>query len=194
MKIVIQSVVVGAALALLIAPFTLAQPRPELRDAGSKLRDEAVSGHEYLLYQRLARDRANVTYHQYTRPAPQITPHQAKEAAVQIRKDLMASDKALGQLQAAHAREQEVAKLIESIEKHHAKAHEACDMLEEECAKDDSDHARCATCCTDMWKEIDAARADSGKLLKLLKIGPSEPPNKPDAKVDAAAKKPSAKR
>ena len=107
---------------------------------------------------------------------------------MQIRKDLTASDKALAKLKAAHAREQEVARLIESIEKHHAKAHEACDMLEEECAKEDSDHAACATCCTDMWKELDAAKADTEKLFKLLKIETLEPPKKPDAKAGAARK------
>jgi len=193
MKTVMKSLITAAALILLITPLSYAQPRPELRDAGSKLRDEAVSGHEYLMYQRLARDRANITYHQYTRPAPQITPQQSKEAAVQIRKDLTASDKALAKLKAAHAKEQEVAKLIESIEKHHAKAHEACDMLEEECAKEDGDHAACATCCTDMWKELDSARVDTEKLLKLLKMEPMEPPTKSNPKADAA-RKPAAKK
>jgi len=193
MKTAMKSLVAGTVLVLSLATSASAQPRPELRDAGSKARDEAVSGHEYLMYQRLARDRANITYHQYTRPAPQITPPQAKQAAAQIRKDLTASDQALARLKAVHAREQEVAKLVESIEKYHAKAREACDMLEEECAKDDADHAACATCCTDMWKELDAAKADSEKLLKLMKIAPLDPPTKPDAKA-AAAKKASTKK
>jgi hypothetical protein len=192
MKTAMKGFFVGAVLALLSVPFAYAQPRPELRDAGSKMRDEAVSGHEYLMYQRLARDRANITYHQYTRPAPMITPHQAKEAATQIRKDLTASDEALARLKTAHAKEPEVVKLIESIEKHHAKAHEVCGMLEEECAKEHGDHVVCATCCADMWKEIDAAKSDTEKLFKLLKIDTLEPPKKPDAK--AAAKKPAAKK
>ena len=193
MKTAMKSLVAGTVLVLSLATSASAQPRPELRDAGSKARDEVVSGHEYLMYQRLARDRANITYHQYTRPAPQITPPQAKQAAAQIRKDLTASDQALARLKAVHAREQEVAKLVESIEKHHAKAHEACDMLEEECSKEDGDHAACAACCTDMWKEIDAARADTEKLFKLLKIDELQPPEKPAAKA-ATAGKPSAKK
>ena len=183
-----KSLVSGAVLALLAVPFASAQaPRPELRDAGSKMRDEAISGHEYLMYQRLARDRAEITYHQYTRPAPTITPHQAKEAVVQVRKDLTASDKALAALKAAHAKEPEVVKLIESIEKHHVKAHEVCGMAEEECSKEHGDHVVCATCCADMWKELDAAKADTDKLFKLLKIDKLEPPKAP-AKADTAKK------
>src|SRR5579872_3509432 len=93
MKAAMKTLAVGAFVALLSVPFAYGQPRPELRDAGSKMRDEAVSGHEYLMYQRLARERAELTYHQYTRPAPVITPHEAKQAAAQIRKDLTASDR-----------------------------------------------------------------------------------------------------
>src|SRR5262245_48750313 len=193
MKTAMKSLVVSAVLALLAAPMAYAQPRPELRDAGSKMRDEAISGHEYLMYQRLARDRAEITYHQYTRPAPTITPHQAQAAVVQVRKDLKASDEALARLKAAHAKEPEVVKLIESIEKHHAKAHEVCGMLEEECTKEHGDHVVCATCCADMWKEIDAAKADTDKLFKLLKIDKLEPPTKPGSKTETA-KKPAAKK
>jgi len=41
-------------------------------------------------------------------------------------------------------------------------------------------------CCSDMWHEIDAAKADMTKLLKLLKIDKLEVPPK---KAAAAAKK-----
>jgi len=191
MKTAMKGFFAGAALALLAVPFTYAQaPRPELRDAGSKMRDEAISGHEYLMYQRLARDRAEITYHQYTRPAPVITRQQAKQAVVQAREDLSMSDAALAKLKAAHAKEPEVVKVIESIEKHHAAAHEACNMLEEHASKEDADHGACSECCADMWKELDAAKADTDKLFKLLKI---QPPKMPAAKTDTA-KKPAAKK
>ena len=63
-------------------------------------------------------------------------------------------------------------------EKGHAQAHAVCGMLEEECSKKDTDHVMCAQCCSDMWHELDAAKADTDKLFKMLKIANLEPPAK----------------
>src|SRR5437762_11902230 len=139
---------------------------PTVRDAGSKMRDEAITGHEYRAYQRAAQEKSQTLYHRYSyapSPAqpqaqqqPLVSPQRAKEVAGEIRKDLKTSDAALARLKTAHAKEAEVVKVIDSIEKHHAKAHEVCGMLEEECIKEHGDHAVCGQCCADMWHELDA--------------------------------------
>ena len=159
---------------------------PTIRDAGSKMRDEAITGHEYRAYQRYAQEKAQTLYHRYsyapaqpqTPQQPLVSPQRAKEVAGEIRKDLKASDAALARLKANHAKEPEVVKLIDGIEKHHAKAHEVCGMLEEECAKEQSDSSVCSHCCAEMWHELDTAKADTEKLFKMLKIDTLEPPKK----------------
>lgn len=151
---------------------------PAVRDAGSKMRDEAITGHEYRAAERAAQERAQTLYYYYAQPKPIITREHATEVVGAIRKDLTASDKALAKLKAAHAKEPEVVKLIESIEKHHAAAHEVCGMAEEECAKEHGDHVMCSECCASMWHELDAAKADTEKLFKMLKIQNLEPPKK----------------
>jgi hypothetical protein len=166
-----------------------AQFDPLVRDAGSKMRDEAISGHEYRARERYAQQHAQTLYYYYTRPQPQITPQKAKEVAGEIRKNLSESDKLLAKIKTAHAKEPEVVKLIDSIEKHHAKAHEVCGMLEEECTKEHGDHVVCAQCCSDMWHELDAAKADTDKLFKMLKIEELPPPAKKVGTPQKAAPK-----
>ena len=94
----------------------------------------------------------------------------------------------MAKLKANHAKEPEVVKLIDNISKHHAKAHEVCGMLEEECVKEHGDHNVCAQCCADMWSELDAAKADTEKLFKMLNIKELEPPKKPEPKKTDAKK------
>jgi hypothetical protein len=160
------------------------------------MRDEAITGHEYRAYQRSAQEKSQTLYHRYSYAPPQaqaqhqplVSPQRAKEVAGEIRKDLKASDAALAKLKAAHAKEPEVVKVIDSIEKHHAKAHEVCGMLEDECIKEHSDHNVCSQCCADMWHELDAAKGDTDKLFKMLKIDSLEPPKKVEATKDAPKK------
>jgi hypothetical protein len=171
---------------------------PTVRDAGSKMRDEAITGHEYRAYQRYAQEKAQTLYHRYSytpaQPQPQVphqplvSPQRAKEIAGEIRKDLKTSDAALARLKTAHAKEPEVVKVIDSIEKHHAKAHEVCGMLEEECIKEHGDHNVCTQCCADMWHELDLAKADTDKLFKMLKIESLDAPKKMEAKKDGSRK------
>lgn len=156
--------------------------------ADHKLRGDYLRSNEARTYQQHAQDRAKMLYYEYSQPKPQISGQEAKEAAGAIRNDLTTSDKALAKLKAAHAKEPEVVKLIESIEKHHATAHEVCGMLEEECLKEHGDHVVCSDCCSQMWHEFDAAKADTDKLLKMLKIDKLEPPKKVEAKKDAPKK------
>ena len=110
----------------------------------------------------------------------------AKALVVGIKKNLSDADKALDKMKADPeiAKNKEAVALIDSIKKHHAKAYEVCGMAEEACEKHHPDAGEDPTihdCCSDMWHEIDAAKADMTKLLKLLKIDKMDPPPKKGA-------------
>lgn len=167
----------GLALAalFLVLPGAFAQNN-QVRDAGSKIRDGGMA-HGVQMYQGHAQNRSQILYY-YSQSQQPIPKAEAKELVTGIKTDLTAADKALAKLKAEHAKEPEVVKLITSIEKHHAKAHEVCGMAEEQCLKEHGDHAVISDCCSEMWHEVDAARAETAKLLKLLKIENLEPPKK----------------
>lgn len=173
----------AGACALLLSQPILAQ----VRDAGSKIRGEAIAGHEVQTYQRHAQDRAQILYY-HAQPQQPIPKQEAKELVAGIRNDLTVSDKALAKIKAEHAKEPEVVKQIELIEKHHAKARANCDMADQECLKDKCDNAVVGNCCSEMWHEMNAAQVETQKLLKMLKIDKLEPPKKVDAKKDATKK------
>jgi len=156
--------------------------------ADHKITGDAFRHNQVQTYQQHAQDRAQTLYYYYAEPKPQITKQEAKEVVGAIRKDLKLSDKALADLKAAHAKEPEIVKQIELIEKHHAKAHEVCGMAEEECSKEHGDHVVCAECCSNMWHELDAAKAETAKLFKMLKIEKLNPPKKVEAKKDVPKK------
>ena len=162
----------------------------------SKVLGEAMQGHEVQTYQRHAQERAQILYY-YSQPQQSVpavqspTPFtivQAKELVTGIKKDLAASDAALAKIKVERAKEPEVLKQIALIEKHHAKAHEVCGMAEEHCLKEHGDHVMVANCCSDMWHEIDAAKVETTKLLKMLKIEKLEAPKKIESKTPAVAK------
>jgi hypothetical protein len=154
-------------------------------DAGRKIRGDDQQGHNTQMYQRHAQDRSQTLYY-YSQSQQPIPKAEAKELVTGIQKDLTASDKALAKLKAEHAKEPEAMKLIASIEKHHAKAHEVCGMAEEHCLKEHGDHVVIGDCCSEMWHEIDAARTETAKLLKLLKIEKLEPPKNVTPKKEAS--------
>ena len=153
--------------------------------ARNKSLGEAMQGHQHAAYQQAAQARAQIIYYnaQSTEPTPVA---ETKEMVVAIRKDLKASDSALAKLKAAHAKEPEVVKQIALIEKYHAKAHEACGMAEEACAKEHADQTIVGSCCSTMWHELDAAQVETQKLLKMLKIEKLEPPKKVETVKPAA--------
>ena len=166
----------------------------QLRDAGSKIRGDALSGHELQSSQRHAQERSQTLYY-YSQSKEPLPKQEAKELVGGIKKDLTAADKALAKLKAEHAKEPEVLKQIALIEKHQARAHEACGMAEEQCAKEHGDHVALCDCCTDMWHELDAAQVETQKLLKMLKIEKLPVPKRstdakaaPDKKADAKKK------
>lgn len=160
----------------------------QLRDAGSKIRGDALSGHELQSAQRHAQERSQTLYY-YSQSKEPLPKQEAKELVGGIKKDLTASDKALAKLKAEHAKEPDVLKQIALIEKHQARAHEVCGMAEEQCAKEHGDHVAICDCCTDMWNELDAAQVETQKLLKMLKIEKLPVPKKStDTKSDAKKK------
>jgi hypothetical protein len=167
------------ALCIIVASqFASAQ---QFNPARVKALGEAMQGHELDSYQRLGQQRAQTLYY-YAQTKEPIPMAEAKELASGFKKDLAAADTALAKLKTAHAKEPEVVKLIEVIEKHHAKAHQVCGMLEEACMKEHGDHVVVGNCCSDMWHELEAAQTETKKLLKMLKIEKLEPPKKVEAK------------
>ncbi len=157
-------------------------------DAGAKIRGDAWNGGRVQTYQRHAQERSQMLYYYSPTQSPVSKP-EAKELAVEIRKDLTAADKSLAKLKADHAKEPEVVKQIALIEKHHTRAHEVCGMAEEHCLKEHGDHVMIADCCSDMWHELDAAQVETRKLLKMLKIEKLPVPKKStDKKVAADTK------
>jgi hypothetical protein len=138
-------------------------------------------GHQVQSNQQHAQDQAQTLYHHVQTKEP-IAKDDAKELIAAMKKDLAAADKALATLKAEHEKNKDAVALIDSIKKHHAKAHEQCGMAEEACGKPDGDKVVVGDCCSEMYFELEAAKADTQKLLKLLKIEKLEPPKKPAAK------------
>ncbi len=181
MRLISSAIVLGVMLMSLSSG--VAQNTGSL-DAGRKIRDGGVA-HGIDMYQRHAQDRTQVLYY-YSQSQQPVPKAEAKVLVSGIRSDLTASDKALETLKAAHAKDPEVMKVIAAIEKHHAKAHEVCNMAEEHCLKEHGDHVVIGDCCSEMWHEIDAARAETKKLLHMLKIDKLEVPKKvPGKKADS---------
>lgn len=168
--------------ALVLVPAALMAQVPD--PSRVKALDQALAGHSAQTYQRHARENAHILY--YYSQAPQPMPvAEAKAVVTTVQQNLTAADKALAKLKAEHAKEPEVLKLIATIEKHHAKAHEACGMASEHCLKEHPDQKGIANCCTAMWTELTAAEKETEKLLKLLKFEKLEPP-KANAATPAA--------
>ena len=167
-------------LALLTAT-SFAKDEPYLRA------DHKMLGHQLESSQRHAQEQAQTLYYYGRAPQP-VQKHEAKELVDAVRKDLATANKALAALQAEYAKNKAAIELIDSIKKHHAKAEELCGMAEEACLKEPAESGEVADCCTDMYHEMEAARADTQKLLKLLKIEKLEPPKKSGEKNPAPKK------
>lgn len=143
--------------------------------------DHKMLGHQVQSNQQHAQDQAQTLYH-YGQAKQPLPKDEAKDLVAGMRKDLAAADKALAALKAEFAKNKEAVDLIESIKKHHAKAHEVCGMAEEACTKEPPEKGAAADCCSDMYHELEAAKAETAKLLKSLKIEKLEAPKKPAAK------------
>lgn len=139
--------------------------------------DHKILGHQAQSYQQHAQDKAQTLYY-YSQAQQPILKTEAKELVEGVRKDLKTSEAALVKLQAEYAKNKEAVDLIESIRKHYAKAHAQCGMIDEACAKPDTDKVVVGDCCSEMYHELEAAKSETDKLLKSLKIGKLEPPRK----------------
>jgi hypothetical protein len=177
MKSMKAAIVIGAALFVSGAVAHAQQDQPYFHAGWKMLGAQAFQGQQH------AQDRAQQLY--YYNQIPKTVPKShddAKALVAGIKKDLADSDKALDKLKAEVAKNKDAVALIDSIKKHHAKAHEVCGMAEEICMKHhEGEDAALGDCCSDMWHEIDAAKADTTKLLKLLKIDKLEVPPKKGA-------------
>ncbi|MCX7420640.1 MAG: hypothetical protein NT013_14030 [Planctomycetia bacterium] len=58
-------------------------------------------------------------------------------------------------------------------------------MAEEQCEKEHGDHVAICDCCAAMWTEVDAAKVETEKLLKMLKIDKLPIPKKSTEKKAA---------
>ena len=179
---------ISRLLPLSVALLLLGSMSVPAQNAASRARGDAAGnyqiwGHQVQTYQGHAQDRSQILYH-YSRAQEPLPKEEAKELVTGIRADLTAADKALAKLKAEHAKEPEVVKQIAIVEKHHARAHEVCGMAEEHCLKEHGDHVAIADCCRDMWTELDAAQAETQKLLKMLKIEKLPTPKKADKQAD----------
>src|SRR5262245_47451820 len=143
--------------------------------------DHKMLGHRIQSSQEHAQRQAQTLYYhsQVQQPVPK---DDAKELVATMKKELAAADKALTRLKADVEKNKEAVELIESIKKHHANAHEQCGMAEEACSKPDGDKVVIGDCCSEMYFELEAAKAETEKLLKILKIGKLEQPKKPAPK------------
>lgn len=153
------------------------------QDAGSKIRDGGVAhgmAHTVAMNQRHVQDRSQIL--QYHIEAQQTIPKDiAHEMVVGIKKDLAASDKALAGLKMTYAKNTDAVKLIDSIMKHHATTQTACNTVEEHVLKDNGDHVAVSEGCSTMWHEVEAAKVETTKLLKLLKLDKLPTPKKAPA-------------
>jgi hypothetical protein len=144
-------------------------------------------GHQTQSYQQHAQDKAQTLYY-YSQAQQPVPKTEAKDLLEGMRKDLKKSEAALAKLQAEFAKNKDAIELIDSIRKHHEKATEMCGMAEEACAKEEGDNVVVGDCCSEMYHEMEAAKADTQKLLKMLKIEKLEPPKKTAAKPGSPKK------
>ena len=134
-------------------------------DAGAKARGEVTSS---ATFQRHAQDYSRMMYNsQQIQPA--AAPAVVEKQAATVKENLTKSDEGLKAVKAAHAKDAEVVKLVDSILKHHANAASHCDMVAECCKKGDGP-GKIADCCVDIHDELEAAKKDMDKLTKHLKI------------------------
>ncbi len=146
-------------------------------DASAKIRGEVTSS---ATYQRHAQDYSRMMYYsQQIQPA--APPAVVEKQAASVKENLTKSDEALKAVKAAHPKDPEVVKLVDSILKHHASAAAHCDMVGECCKKGDGP-GKIADCCVDMHEELEAAKKDMDQLMKHLKIAELPIPKKQPAK------------
>ena len=151
----------------------------DLSDATRKFRGD-YGTHQSRTYNRHAQDYTRFLYH-----APQLQPAAPlpvlQEQAKAVRQNTTKASDALKDVKAAHPKDAEAAKLVESIQKHYANVLTHCDMLDD-CCKTKDATGKLAACCVDIHAELEAAQLETDKLMKHLKVEPLAVPKKAAAK------------
>ncbi len=171
------SAIVGVA--ALMAVFA-GQSAPAQDGAGAKFKGHVNNFWEAQGWQNHAQDYSRTMYYsQQIQPA--ASPAVVEKQAATVKEDLAKSDEALKAVKAAHAKDPEAVKLVDSILKHHANAAAHCNMVQE-CCKKSEEPGKIADCCVDIHDELEAAKAEMAKLKKHLKIEELPIPKKQAAK------------
>jgi hypothetical protein len=166
---------VAALMAVLAGQSAFAQD-----GASAKFKGNVTNFWEAQGWQRHAQDYSRTMYYsQQIQPA--APPAVVEKQAATVKEDLAKSDEALKALKAAHSKDPEAVKLVDSILKHHANAAVHCNMVQE-CCKKAEGPGKIADCCVDIHDELEAAKADMEKLKKHLKIVELPVPKKQAAK------------
>ena len=166
----------AALVALTLVSSVFAQ---DLSDATRKFRGD-YGTHQSQTYNRHAQDYTRFMYN-----APQLQPAAPlpvlQEQAKAVRQNTTKASEALKDVKAAHPKDAEAAKLVESIQKHYANVLTHCDMLDD-CCKNKDATGKLADCCVDIHHELEAAQLETDKLMKHLKVEPLAVPKKAAAK------------
>ncbi len=165
----VGSLVLGLALVLTGTMAAQAQ------NAASQARGDAHGNYEFeahrvQTHQMHARDYAGIIYQQGQVKTP-LPPEETAEYVGSVKQSIAAANKALDKLAAAHAKDEVVKKSVEKIKGFHKSALAHCGTCEDHCKKPvEGSKAAVAACCVDMVKDLDAAQAETAKLMKHLKI------------------------
>ena len=166
----------AALVALTLVSSAFAQ---DLSDATRKFRGD-YGTNQSSTYNRHAQDYTRFMYN-----APQLQPAAPlpvlQEQAKAVRQNTTKASDALKDVKAAHPKDAEAAKLVESIQKHYANVLTHCDMLDD-CCKNKDATGKLADCCVDIHHELEAAQLETDKLMKHLKVEPLAVPKKVPAK------------
>lgn len=183
----IRSLMLGAALVLTATLTAQAQ------NAASQARGDAHGTYEFQAHrlhthQTHARDYAGIIFQQEQVKTP-LPPEEKLEYVASVKQSITSANKALEKLEAAHPKDEVVKKSVEKIKALHKSALKHCDMCEGACKKPaEGSKDVISACCVDMVKDLDAAQAETEKLMKHLKIEKLTPLKK-GATAEAPKKK-----
>jgi len=121
---------------------------------------------------RHARDYSRDIY-RYSRQAEIISPQVARAEVQNLGRNINLAKKEIAVVRNGFEGNKEVISALAAIDKHIAKAAETHKKLHEECAKDAPDGHMCASCCSDITKELDKALAEHAALIRKLEGKPA---------------------
>ncbi len=163
----------------------------QAQNAASQARGDAhgtyqFEAHRVYTHQTHARDYSQIVFQQ-GQLKEGLPPAETQEYVGAIKKSITSADKSLDKLQAAHPKDEAVKKSVDKIKKLHKAALAHCEMCDGECKKPEGGSKTVvADCCVEMTKNLDAARAETEKLMQHLKI---DKPAAAKAKSDDGKKK-----